>query len=146
MKFIAFKRVLLAALTIAAVSVAATAFADGPARPAHMDTGDTVAAKKGMKVSIKVKADKMKGHNLFIKTSRFRWAPEHASGKHVSGEGHAHLFVDGTKVTRLYGPAYYIGNLTTGQHTVMVSLNGNNHATYARNGKEIKDSFTVTVP
>ncbi|MBJ7354627.1 MAG: hypothetical protein JHC98_07360 [Thermoleophilaceae bacterium] len=109
-------------------------------------TGATHAAAKNMKVSIKVKPDKMAGYNLFVTTRGFRWAPEHASGKHVKGEGHAHLLIDGVKVTRLYGNAYYMGKLASGTHQVTVELNGNDHIPYARKGHEIASNATVVVP
>lgn len=100
-------------------------------------------APKGMKVSIKLKKDKKAGYNLFVRTKNFRWAPEHASGRHRNGEGHAHLMVDGKKLTRLYGSAFYL-TLDRGRHKVTVSLNGNDHAPYMRGDKEIADSVTVT--
>lgn len=109
-------------------------------------SGMTHPATKNMKVSIKVKQDKMAGYNLFVTTRSFRWAPEHASGKHVKGEGHAHLMIDGVKVTRLYGNAYYIGKLASGTHTVTVELNGNDHVPYVRKGHEIASTATVVVP
>ena len=139
------RRAIILALACAATGVAASAVLAAPAKKSDMP-GAHVHARSGMNVSIKVRKDMMKGHNLFVTTKNFRWAPEHASGKHVRGEGHAHLMIDGVKVTRLYGPAYYIGDLAPGTHTIEVSLNANTHAAYMHGDKAIADSVSVTVP
>lgn len=144
-----FKTAALVAIATCAITiaVAATAFGGAPTgNKADMGhDAQTVHAPSGMKVRIKIRKDKMKGHNLFVTTKRFRWAPEHASGKHQRGEGHAHLMIDGKKVTRLYGPAYYLGELPPGEHTVQVTLNANDHRGYVHEGKAIESSVKITV-
>ncbi len=106
----------------------------------------THPAKKGMSVRVKVSKDRMMGWNLQVRTRAFRWAPGHASSAHRTGEGHAHLFVDGKKVTRLYGPWFFLGELSPGRHKVKVTLNGNDHGDYVRAGKPIAAAVVVTVP
>lgn len=103
-------------------------------------------APQGMAISIRVKADPMKGYNLFLQTRKLAWAPEHASSAHRRGEGHAHLYVDGVKRTRLYGPAFYLGELTPGRHLIRVTLNGNDHRDYVRGARPIAAETTVDVP
>lgn len=137
-------RAILAAF-VAIASLAVFALASTFAG-AHGMTDKSHPAPKNMKISIKVKKDRMAGYNLFVATRKFRWAPEHASGKHVQGEGHAHLMIDGEKVTRLYGSAYFLGNMKSGKHKVTVDLNGNDHVPYVRNGKSIAATVTVDVP
>lgn len=99
-----------------------------------------------MTVRLSVAKDAMKGWNLNVRTRAFRWAPEHASMAHRRGEGHAPLYVDGVKLTRIYGPWHYVGALTPGKHVVGVTLNGNDHGDYVRAGKPLAASTTVTVP
>jgi hypothetical protein len=89
---------------------------------------------------------KNKGWNLRIETDNFRFAPEHASGEHVPGEGHGHLYVDGEKVTRLYGEWHFLGTLSPGRHTIRVTLNSNDHNDYVSNGEVIAAETTVDVP
>ncbi len=140
------KLIKLAALAVCITVFAAVAVNAAPIRQSDAGhDGSSVPATKKMKVSVKVRKDKMKGYNLFVKTRGFRWAPEHASGKHRKGEGHAHLMIDGKKVTRLYGSAYYLSELASGSHKVVVTLNANDHRGYTRNGREIKASTTVVV-
>lgn len=134
----------VAAITAAAVLPVA-ALADGDhgmtmPQPTHV-------AKKAMRVKAAVTKDPMKGYNLHLRTRGFRWAPQRAGMAFRPGEGHAHLYVDGTKLTRLYGPWFYLGTLDVGPHTIKVTLNGNDHGDYvSRSGMPIESIVQVTVP
>lgn len=97
-------------------------------------------------VQVEVLEDAKSGWNVHIGTDDFRWAPENASTTPVMGEGHAHLYVDGEKLARVYGNWYYIGSMAEGDHDVRVTLNANNHSDYAKDGAVIEDSVTVNVP
>jgi hypothetical protein len=92
---------------------------------------------------INVSEDIKSGWNLHFETDNFTFAPESASGDHVEGEGHAHLYVDGVKITRLYATDYYIGELSEGEHTITVTLNTNDHQDYAVDGEVVEASQTV---
>ncbi|HEY9597498.1 MAG TPA: hypothetical protein V6D33_07495, partial [Cyanophyceae cyanobacterium] len=61
-------------------------------------------------------------------------------------EGHAHLYVNGKKLTRLYGSWYYLSNLTPGSHKITVTLNTNRHENLIHNGQVIGDTETIDVP
>ncbi len=97
-------------------------------------------------VNLDIKPDTMSGWNLQVKVTNFAFAPERINTKGVTTEGHAHLYVDGKKVTRLYGPWYYLGNLSPGQHTITVTLNGNGHEDLIYNGKPIQATQVIQVP
>lgn len=97
-------------------------------------------------VNLDVKPDAMSGWNLQVKVANFTFAPERVNTKGVATEGHAHLYIDGKKVTRLYGPWYYLGNLSPGQHTITVTLNGNGHEDLIYNGKPIQTTQVIQVP
>lgn len=96
-------------------------------------------------VTLSIEPDFKSGWNIHIETTNFRFAPEHANGEHVPGEGHAHLYVDGRKVTRLYDDWYYLPSLPPGRHTVRVTLNTNDHYDYAVDGESIAAETTVEV-
>lgn len=132
-----------AALAILLTAAALPAFADSGHGTMPMTTH---AAPKGMAISATVSPDTMKGYNLHVSTRAFRWAPQHAGRRHRSGEGHAHLYLDGTKLTRLYGSWYYLGSLTPGRHELRVTLNGNDHGDYVRGGRALAATVVVTVP
>ncbi len=96
-------------------------------------------------VELTVLPDPKMGWNVRMSTSSFRWAPENASTPPVMGEGHAHLYVDGHKVARIYGEWYHLGTLEPGERQFRVTLNANNHSDYVKDGVIIDDTVTVTV-
>jgi hypothetical protein len=98
-----------------------------------------------LSVAVTATADALMGVNVAIDTTGFRWAPEHASGEAVTGEGHAHLYVDGEKQGRLYGPDVHLG-LDPGEHEIRVTLNGNDHEDLLVDGEVVEAVTTVTVP
>lgn len=106
----------------------------------ELQQGDTFPT-----VDLVVHKDPMAGWNLQLKTTHFEFAPERASTDHVDGEGHAHLYIDGEKITRLYSEWYHVGSLSTGTHEVRVNLNANDHAAFTVNGEEIEDTETIVV-
>lgn len=89
--------------------------------------------------------DSAGGWNLQLVTTRFTWAPEHAGGEHVDNEGHAHVWVGDTKVGRAYGDWFYLPEslVPTGEQTVRVVLNGNDHGDYEADGVTVVATVTV---
>jgi zinc transporter ZupT len=105
-----------------------------------------VEIPKGMPVPtvhLQVYRDSESGWNLHVQTKHFRFAPELVNGPNRIGEGHAHLFVDGKKVARLYGPWYHLDNLGPGKHAIRVELYTNQHAPYVHRGEKIEDTAMV---
>lgn len=96
-------------------------------------------------IDIAVIKDAMSGWNLHILTTHFRWAPEFASGPVFPGEGHAHLYINGVKVARLYGAWFHIDHLDPGLNEIRVTLNANNHGEYLYQGKPIEATVMVEV-
>lgn len=96
-------------------------------------------------VDLVVHPDEMGGWNLEVKVSNFRFAPERTNGDARPGEGHAHLYVNGEKVTRIYGNWYYLGNLEPGQNQLRVSLNSNDHKQLVHQGEPIEDVEVIRV-
>lgn len=97
-------------------------------------------------VNLVVHKDTKKGWNLETKVTNFQFAPENVNKAHKFGEGHGHLYINGTKITRLYGSWYYLAHLPPGKNTITVSLNANNHSPLAHNKKSIKDTKIIEVP
>lgn len=97
-------------------------------------------------VAVTATPDPMTGVNVEVTTTGFTWAPEHASGEPVEGEGHAHLYVDGEKVGRLYTPWFHVGGLAPGDHEVRVTLNGNDHTDLDVDGEAVAATTTVEAP
>jgi hypothetical protein len=124
-------------------------FSLGQSAHAAMESPRLWDGKNPVKVTISLKDDAMAGYNIRINTRNFRWAPQHASMKHVAGEGHAHLYVDGVKVARVYSAWFHLNtsplNLKSGVHVVTVSLNGNDHRTYELDGKLLEATAPITI-
>jgi hypothetical protein len=97
-------------------------------------------------VNLVVRPDAMQGWNLEVKVTNFRFAPERINTKSLTTEGHAHLYIDGKKITRLYGPWFYLPTLEPGQHQITVTLNTNGHEALAYKGQVISATTLIQVP
>lgn len=95
------------------------------------DTMLSLPAAGAPTLKIALTADPASGWNLHVTTTGFRFAPRSAGAGHVAGEGHAHVYVNGTKIARLYGPWMHIADLPKGRATVEVTLNSNDHRSLA---------------
>ena len=90
-----------------------------------------------------IKADPAGGYNLHVMVKNFRFAPENASGKHVAGEGHGHIYVNGEKIARLYGEWFHIQKLPEDGAIVGVTLNANDHRNIIVDGKKVASNVRV---
>ena len=97
-------------------------------------------------VEIEISQDPSSGWNLHIITENFLFAPERSGLAHSPGEGHAHLYIDGIKIARIYAPWYHIGEkLSPGNHEVEVTLYSNDHQEYTLKGETISAKMTLWV-
>ena len=120
-----------------------TSHASSPMQHGTMEVGGMPAPPT---VRLTVHKDPKAGWNLQVQVENFRFAPEYASTAHISGEGHAHLFIDGKKITRLYGEWHHIPTLAPGTHKITVTLNANSHEDLTINGKPVSATQEVRVP
>ncbi|NNE53915.1 MAG: hypothetical protein HKN30_16125 [Sulfitobacter sp.] len=104
-----------------------------------------VLAAEAPELSVTLTPDPMAGYNLQVTTRNFTFSPMNASGAHVAGEGHAHVYVNGRKVGRLYGEWMHLDALPKGDVEVAVTLNANDHRPLAVGGTPITASQTITV-
>ena len=87
-------------------------------------------------IMVHAQKDSMGGWNLHLMTKNFKFAPEKAGADHVSGEGHAHLYVNGKKVARVYDEWFHI-SLVKGVNKIKVTLNSNDHQDLYVNGEPV---------
>lgn len=109
------------------------------------DTPMDFAAENAPEVSMMLIPDAMAGHNLHVTVDNFAFSPERASLADVPGQGHAHVYVNGEKLARLYGEWMHIAALPKGEVTVEVTLNSNDHRPLAVNGTPISASTELTI-
>lgn len=94
-------------------------------------------------LDLAVTRDPATGWNLHLLTRNFAFAPEQASLAHVAGEGHAHVYVNGAKLGRFYGPWVHLDNLPPGSVAIRVTLNANDHRPLAVGGRPVSAMITI---
>lgn len=109
------------------------------------DTPMEVSAENAPTVAMMLKPDPLAGYNLRVTVDRFAFSPEGASLAHQPGQGHAHVYINGEKLSRLYGEWMHIASLPKGKVTVEVTLNSNDHRPLAVNGTPISTSMSLNV-
>ncbi len=95
-------------------------------------------------LAITMTKDPMAGYNLHVVTENFTFDPQNASTTPVNGRGHAHVYANGVKLGRLYGPWMHLDKLPEGDVEIKVTLNSNDHRPLAVNGTPISASATVS--
>lgn len=97
-------------------------------------------------VSIRLHPDAMSGWNLEATTTNFRLAPEHVNTAVLPNEGHMHVYVDGKKISRVYGNWYHLPKelfASVGTHAVLVTLNANDHSDLSLKGVRVEAKSEV---
>lgn len=97
-------------------------------------------------VDLMVHQDSLKGWNLEIKLNNFTFTPENVNQANQPNEGHAHLYINGEKITRIYGNWYYLAELPSGNNEVKIELNTNSHESLMYQEQKIADQAIITVP
>lgn len=121
--------------------------AHGAAQMDHSMMHDTpmdVPAEGAPQVAMTLTPDAMTGYNLHVTVDNFAFSPEGASLADVPGQGHAHVYINGEKLARLYGQWMHIASLPKGDVIVEVTLNSNDHRPLAVAGIPISTSTTLT--
>ena len=82
---------------------------------------------------------------LTLTVTHFEFDKAAADGEHARGTGHAHLYIDGEKIGRIYGADHVTPALAPGRHRIEVILNTNDHRAYAAGDQPIAAAFDVVV-
>ena len=97
--------------------------------------------------SVKIRLEKdahTKGAlNLFLDLENFRFAPGEVNKTSRINEGHAHLYLNGEKLTRLYAASYFMDKLPKGNLEIRVTLNTNMHEDLSHKGKLVQDTVVI---
>ncbi|MHC0430535.1 hypothetical protein ACX6XY_10135 [Streptomyces sp. O3] len=105
-----------------------------------------VARDGAPEVGLTVRPDSLDGWNLHIPVRNFRFTPDSVGGAALYGTGHAHLYLDGRKIARLYGPWHHLpGRLVTkGTHELTVRLYADDHTAWAVDGEPVESTAKLT--
>ncbi|MFA8386960.1 MAG: hypothetical protein ACEPO2_15145 [Pelagibaca sp.] len=95
-------------------------------------------------LTMAVEKDGMDGWNITLAPENFEFTPDQIGEDGVPNTGHAHLYIDGVKVARLYGVHYHVPDLAPGQYEFVVALSSNDHAYYTLDGERIEARATIT--
>lgn len=93
----------------------------------------------GVKIRLVKDAHSRGALNLFLELKNFRFAPEEVNKTSKINEGHAHLYLNGRKLTRLYAASYFMDKLPKGALEIRVTLNTNMHEDLSYMGKLVQD-------
>lgn len=94
---------------------------------------------------IEVMEDDIGEYILHVEIDNWTFTPEKTGSETVANEGHAHVYVNGAKAGRMYGNWFHLGELSPGQHTIAVILNGNDHTEFVVDGNRIGAETIVVV-
>ena len=97
------------------------------------------------RLDVTVTPDPASGWNVHIDTD-LTFSPQNASGAHVPGEGHAHVYANGVKLGRYYGPWVHIADLPAGEVTLEVTLNANDHRPLWTEGAALARTVVIENP
>ena len=102
------------------------------------------------KATLDVQKDPTGGFNVQVVTTNFVWRPEMASMQHVPGEGHAHVYLDGRKIMRIYNEWFHLNtyqfSTKPGEQLLSIEFVGNDHAPYTIQGLPVGAEQIVDVP
>jgi hypothetical protein len=93
-------------------------------------------------INVVLHADPAGGWNIELRTTNFRFSPEHVSQAHHDGEGHAHAYLNGRKIARLYGHWMQLPAVKSGD-VVAVGLYSNDHKALSVGQKAIVASVSI---
>jgi len=120
---------------------------------AHSDGAITIheiTQKAAPTVNLEVQKDPTGGFNVRVLTSNFVWRPEMASKQHVVGEGHAHVYLDGRKIMRIYNEWFHLNTYQfatkAGEQLLSIEFVGNDHAPYTIQGTPLGAEQVINVP
>ena len=124
-------------------SVATRARVDSAAAMSHDDS--YVVSEYETAPTVTLEAEAFDGGWLIrIATTDFTFDPDAVDAAHVPGAGHAHMYLNGLKLGRVFGGEYRIGTLPPGTHSLRVALNTNDHRAYATADGPVSASVTLT--
>ncbi|MBU2936505.1 MULTISPECIES: hypothetical protein [Pacificibacter] len=96
-------------------------------------------------VSHLVFPDAMDGYNIQILTKNYEFTPAAINREAVDNEGHAHIYVNGTKISRVYSNWFHLPSsyLQPGDNLITVTLNANDHSEWAIGDTQIASTVRV---
>ena len=91
------------------------------------------------KMRVRVFPDRMDGFNVFLETRDFLFTPQDAGAESVPNQGHAHLYINGRKIARMYSPWHHLpaASLRKGINRLEVEFSSNDHSVWSVAGQPV---------
>ena len=99
------------------------------------------------RLKISISEDDISGYNLHLATQYFQLESPNQQGSAPDNivEGHGRLYINGTKIQRIYGNDVHIPGkyIHKGVNQISVTLNGHDHRAWRKDGKEIISTIFI---
>ena len=123
--------------------------------PVHAQTNGAtsvheIGQEAAPKATLEIQKDPTGGFNVHVVTTNFLWRPEMASMQYKPGEGHAHVYLDGRKIMRIYNEWFHLNtyqfSTRSGDQLLRIEFVGNDHAPYTIQGIPVGSEQIISVP
>ncbi len=101
------------------------------------------ATQTAPSVEMKLERDPYQGWNLQLVVENFELTPAGGTEQGTLDRGHAHVYVDDERVTRMYTNWLHLPTMEPGKHEVRVELGVDDHRTLWMNNAAVGDSAVV---
>jgi len=109
--------------------------------------GNGVEAENPPTIAIRQLSDSdREGFDVTLTVENFTFMRAADDAAHVPNQGHAHIYLNGLKLGRLYEPEFAIGALLPGDYHLRIGLNTNDHRPYIKDGAHIEAVLAFSVP
>jgi copper(I)-binding protein len=85
------------------------------------------------------------GFNIKLEVESFSFVRAPDGTQHMPNEGHAHVYLNGLKLGRLYEKNFALGAIPAGKYELKFALNSNNHRQYVNNGEAISQVLSFSI-
>ena len=85
------------------------------------------------------------GADISLNVENFIFVRVADDAPHVANEGHAHIYLNGLKLGRLYDTMFTLGAIPTGTYDLLVGLNSNTHQPYMNGDTPAQDILSFNV-
>lgn len=110
-----------------------------------MDHSMTTGVQTSPSAKIQLTTERSPGSQsveIAVSVENFTFVRAPDDAPHIPHEGHAHIYLNGLKLGRLYETHFALGAVPKGTYDLTVSLNSNDHQPYVENGKPIAQTLS----
>ena len=103
--------------------------------------GDSVTPSPKLSVSAPNGVSKS-GFDIKLDVENFSFVLAPDDAQHIPNEGHAHVYLNGLKLGRLYNSTFTLGEVPVNEYELRVTLNSNDHRPYLTEGSAVQEALS----